>query len=155
MSNNLKLTIELVPSPCWHSNLRTYMTRAHWDKLRKLVYAKYNHHCGICQASNVQLNCHEIWHYDDEKHVQKLVGFIALCTMCHHCKHIGHAGILASQGKLDLEQVIAHFLRVNRCSREDYSAHRKAAFDVWLERNQFEWATDLGAFAHLITQLPK
>ncbi len=155
MLNSLILTIELVPSPCWQNNLRTSMTRTHWDKLRKSVYATYNYYCGICNAGDVQLNCHEIWQYDDENHIQKLAGFIALCPMCHHCKHIGHAGILASQGKLDLEQVIAHFLRVNHCSREDYSAHRKAAFDVWRERNRFEWNTDLGTYAHLITQLPK
>ncbi len=152
MEDDLKLTIELVPSPCWQSNLRTSMTRAHWDNLRKSVYAKYNYHCGICQASNVQLNCHEIWHYDDGNHIQKLAGFIALCPMCHHCKHIGHAGILASQGKLDLEQVIEHFMQVNQCSRDVYSTHRKAAFDAWHERNRFEWTTDLGTYAHLITQ---
>ena len=152
MSNNLKLTIELVPSPCWQSNLRSSMSRADWDKLRKSVYATYNYRCGICEANDVQLNCHEIWHYDDEKHVQKLVGFIALCPMCHHCKHLGHAGILASQGKLDLEQVIAHFMRVNHCSREDFSVHRKAAFDKWHERNRFEWTTELGTYAHLITR---
>ena len=152
MANSLKLTIELVPSPCWQSNLRTSMTRAHWDNLRKSAYAKYNYRCGICQANNVQLNCHEIWHYDDANHIQKLAGFIALCPMCHHCKHIGHAGILASQGKLDLEQVIEHFMQVNQCSRDVYITHRNAAFDVWRERNRFEWTTDLGTYAHLITQ---
>ena len=145
MADSLKLTIELVPSPCWQSNVRSSMTRAQWDTLRKSVYATYNYQCGICQASNVQLNCHEIWHYDDENHIQKLAGFIALCPMCHHCKHIGHAGILASQGKLDLEQVIEHFMQVNHCSREFYSTHRKAAFNVWHERNRFEWTTDLGS----------
>ncbi len=123
-SNELRLTIELVPSPCWQVNVRTSMTRAHWDSLRKSVYANYDYHCGICQASEVQLHCHEIWHYDDEKHIQKLAGFLALCPMCHHCKHIGRAGILASEGKLDFEQVIEHFMRVNHCSREDYQAHK-------------------------------
>ena len=136
-SNGLRLTIELVPSPCWQINVRTSMTRAHWNTLRKSVYANYDYYCGICQASNIQLHGHEIWHNDDEKHIQKLTGFLALCPMCHHCKHIGRAGILASEGKLDLEQVIEHFMRVNQCLREDYQAHKKAAFDVWRERNRF------------------
>jgi hypothetical protein len=152
MANGLQLTIELVPSPCWEINLRSSMTRANWDHLRKLVYAKYNYRCGVCLASNVRLNCHEIWHFDDENHIQRLTGFIALCEMCHHCKHIGLAGVLASEGKLDFEQVIAHFMRVNQCSREDYRAHEEAAFAQWRERNGFEWTTDLGMYAHLVTQ---
>ena len=148
MGGNLKLTIELVPSPCWQVNVRTFMTRANWDNLRRSVYTKYNYYCGICQASNVQLNCHEIWQYDDENHIQKLTGFIALCPMCHHCKHIGHAEILASKGKLDLEQVIEHFMLVNQCSREVFQSHKKAAFDEWRKRNRFEWTTDLGTLSH-------
>ncbi len=150
MPNSLKLTIELVPAPCWQSNLRSSMRRANWDNLRKSVYDTYNFRCGICNASNIQLNCHEIWQYDDKNHIQNLTGFIALCPMCHHCKHIGHAAILASQSKLDLEQVIAHFMHVNQCSREEYNTHKKAAFDMWRERNRFEWTTDLGNYAHLL-----
>lgn len=112
----MKLTTELVPSPCFYSNLRNQVTRSVWDKLRKQVYAQYNYQCGICQASNVTLDCHEIWEYDDVSHIQRLTGFIALCKMCHHCKHMGHSGILASQGKLDITQVEEHFMRVNECT---------------------------------------
>lgn len=151
-SKGLRLTIELVPRPCWQINARTCMTRENWDTLRRSTYTTYNYHCGVCQVSNVQMQCHEIWQYDDEKHIQKLAGFIALCPMCHHCKHIGHAHILASEGKLDLEQVIEHFMRVNHRSREDYQSHKKAAFDLWRERNRSAWTTDLGIYAHLVTQ---
>lgn len=148
----LRLTIELVPSPCWYSNLRTQMTQTDWDKLRKSVYAEYNHHCGLCQASDVMLNCHEIWQYDDENHIQKLTGFIALCPMCHHCKHIGLAGTLASEGKLDFEKVIEHFMQVNQCSREEYEAHSEEAWHTWGERNKHTWTTDIGTYAHLVRQ---
>ena len=152
MASGLKLTIELVPRPCWHSNLHTSMPRATWDHLRRLVYTKYNYHCGICQASNVQMICHEIWQYDDEQHIQKLAGFIALCPMCNHCKHLGLAGTLAAEGKLDFEQVIAHFMRVNQCSREDYEAHEKEAWRLFAERSKHSWTTDLGKYTHLVIQ---
>ncbi len=49
-------------------------------------------------------------------------------------------------------EAIEHFMQVNQCSRDVYSTHRKAAFDVWRERNRFEWTTDLGTYVHLITQ---
>ena len=154
--DGLRLTIELVPQPCWYSNLRTQMTRAMWDHLRELVNAKYNDRCGICQASRqiskVTLHCHEIWQYEDEKHIQKLTGFIALCEMCHHCKHIGLAGIRALEGRLDFNQVVEHFMQVNQCSREEYRAHSKEAGRTWRERNEHTWTTDLGTYAHLVTQ---
>lgn len=146
----LRLQIELVPQPCWYSNMRKVMLPIAWDKLRKQVYAQYGYKCGICGAS-ARLHCHEIWQYDDKEHVQLLLGFIALCEWCHHVKHLGLAGILASEGKLDYDRVIAHFLTVNECSQEDFELHRRQAFDQWRERNNYQWRTDLGKYAHLVS----
>lgn len=150
MSKDLRLTIELVPRPCWYSNMRTTIPRAAWDKLRKQVYARYNYRCGVCQVEHVTLHCHEIWQYDDTLHIQKLNGFIALCEMCHHCKHMGKAGILASEGKLDLNKVIEHFMRANQCSREEYDEHSHEAWSMWADRNKYTWMTDLGAYTYLV-----
>lgn len=147
---NLRLTIELVPSTAWNRNLRDLLPPGAWDTLRKQVYRQYQYHCGICHASNTQLSCHEIWQYDDDRHIQSLQGFIALCQWCHHCKHIGLAGILASRGELDYEQVITHFLRVNQCSRDVFQAHKKQAFDMWRERSKHDWTLDLGDYAYLM-----
>ena len=149
-AKQLILTIELVPQPCFYNNLRNRMPRPAWDKLRKQVYAQYHYRCGICQEENVTLNCHEIWHYDDTAHVQKLSGFIALCNMCHHCKHIGYAGILAAEGKLDMNEVIAHFVHVNSCSYQEYKEHEGQAWKTWAERNKYVWTTDLGVYAHVV-----
>jgi predicted restriction endonuclease len=145
----LKLTIELVPRTSWYRNLRKLLSRSQWDTIRKKVYAEYDHKCGICGAEK-RLNCHEIWEYDDQMHVQKLVGLIALCDMCHHVKHMGHASILASEGKLDLEEVIKHFIRVNKCSSARFEKHKQQVFDQWHERSEYEWAVDLGEFAGMV-----
>ena len=145
----MKLTIELVPKQLWYANPRKAMGQKHWDTLRKQVYAQYGHRCGIC-GSDARLQCHERWTYDDEKHVQTLTGFIALCEWCHHVKHIGLAGILAEEGKLDYERVITHFCTVNECSREDFTQHHKQAFAEWRERNTHTWTADWGAYAHLM-----
>jgi hypothetical protein len=150
----MKLTIELVPEPCWYSNLRNQIEQPDWDKLRKQVYANYNHHCGICERTSKTLHCHEIWHYDDRAHIQQLEGFIALCPMCHHCKHIGYAGILAEQGKLDFQRVINHFCRVNACTQGEYKVHEAAAWRMWERRSQHRWKTDLGAYSSLIEPPP-
>jgi hypothetical protein len=148
---DLKLTIELVPEPCWYNNMRKVLPSTEWDKIRRQVYHDHHHSCGICGAHDIRLSCHEIWEYDDEYHIQRLKGFIALCDMCHHVKHIGYAGLLASEGKLDMQLVIHHFCQVNECTVEAFTKHEQAAFDLWNKRNQHEWVTDLGEYQQLVT----
>src|SRR5437763_1306550 len=126
MHAKLKLHIDLVPETCWHKNLRKQMKKSQWDKLRKKVYADQGNTCCVCGASG-RLNCHESWSYDDERHIQKLAGFHAVCGMCHHVTHYGLAQVLASQGHLDLEAVIEHFLRVNGVGREEFETHKTEA----------------------------
>jgi hypothetical protein len=143
---DLKLSIELVPEPCWYNNMRKVLPSTEWDKIRRQVYHDYRHSCGICGAHDTRLSCHEIWEYDDELHIQRLKGFIALCALCHHVKHIGYAGLLASEGKLDMQLVIRHFCQVNECSADAFTRHEEAAFDLWNKRNRYEWVTDLGKY---------
>jgi hypothetical protein len=143
----LRLTIELVPATCWQANLRDVLPRPAWDALRRRVYASFGHHCAICGASGC-LHCHEVWRYDDTAHIQTLDGLLALCELCHHVKHIGHARLLADQGKLDYERVVAHFLRVNGCDRATFARHRAEAFAIFAARSRHEWQTDLGLTGH-------
>lgn len=149
MIQQLRLTIELVPKTSWCDNMRKAVSKADWDRIRKEVYARYNHECGICHSQG-QLNCHEIWQYDDEQRIQTLVGFIALCNWCHHVKHIGYASILAKQGKLDYERVVQHFVEVNDCSRVDFLSHKFEAFELWRKRSRHKWKIDLGKYKNLV-----
>ena len=43
-----RLTIELVPSTCWFSNVRSNISKQDWDRLRKETYKKANYRCEIC-----------------------------------------------------------------------------------------------------------
>lgn len=149
MAKELKLTTELVPLTSWFDNLRKVLPRPVWDKLRKRTYAEYGHRCGICGAEG-RLNCHEIWEYDDQNHVQRLAGFISLCDLCHHVKHIGLAGILAERGELDYEIVVKHFMKVNDCDRKTFDQYMKKVFIQWDERSQYEWNVDLGDYKDLV-----
>jgi hypothetical protein len=148
----VKLIVELVPEPCWGSNLRDRVSPEAWQSLRQQTSAEYKHCCGICGAAG-RLNCHERWAYDDERHIQKLEGFIVLCDMCHHVKHIGLTGVLASKGKLNFQKVLDHYCQVNECTQEAFRAHEVAAWDLWRRRSAFkEWETDLGEWAALIPE---
>ena len=142
---SMKLKIDLVPSTAWYSNLRTKIPKEEWDKIRKQSYADANHKCAIC-GTKAELNCHEIWDYDDKKHIQKLKGFIALCDNCHFIKHLGLSGIL----NIDRNMLIEHFMRVNRVNRKTFDKHYEEAFRIHRERSEHEWKTDFGQWSSLI-----
>src|ERR1035437_976435 len=92
-----KLTIELIPSTCHYSNVRTTVKPIEWNKIRFLSYAAADNMCEVCkdtgknQGYKHNVECHEIWEYDDVNHIQRLVKLISLCVHCHQVKHIGRA----------------------------------------------------------------
>ncbi len=100
------------------------------------------------------MNCHELWEFDERRRIQKLAGFISLCDMCHHVKHIGLAGILASEGKLDYEKIVEHFMKVNECSCQMFEEHRKKAFAIWERRSKQDWKVVVGDFEKMADAKP-
>lgn len=142
MQNQLKLTIELVPETSWYNNLRSMMNQQQWDVLRRKVYKDYGNKCGICKSSG-KLSCHEIWDYDDENHIQKLTGLIALCELCHRVKHIGLAQLEGHRGNLEFEKVIEHFMKVNSCDRETFKKNCDEAFALFEKRCQHQWKVEI------------
>lgn len=146
----MKLEIELVPSTVWYSSLFRLLPREIWDSVRNEIIREKGRKCQICGETEGVMNLHEIWNYDDEKHIQKLEGFILLCRMCHHIKHIGLAGILANEGKLDYDEVIEHFCKVNGCTRKEFEEHRTKAFDRWGRRSLHQWKQDFGKYKRFI-----
>jgi 5-methylcytosine-specific restriction endonuclease McrA len=146
------LSIELVPSTVWESSVYKLMSREVWDSIRNDFIKENGRKCQVCGETSGTMNLHEIWNYNDKKHVQKLEGFILLCRMCHHVKHIGLAGILANQGKLDYDKVIEHFCKVNDCTKKEFEKHKAKAFEIWRERSEYEWNQDFGKYKESIKQ---
>ncbi len=140
----MKLTIELVPSTAWYTNVRSNVSGAQWDVIRRKSYQKANHVCEICgdvgtnQGVRHKVECHEIWEYDDEKHAQKLVGFIALCPYCHKVKHPGLASI-----KGESHIVLAQLQKVNSMSEDQAKKALDEAFEKWRERSEHQWSLDI------------
>jgi len=146
----MKLIAELVPETVWCKSLAKLLPRSVWNGIRQGVINENGLKCQICGETEGVMNLHEIWNYDDVNHVQKLGGFILLCTMCHHIKHIGLAGILADEGKLDYNKLVKHFCSVNGCSEEEFKNHVKDAFAVWRKRSQSSWKQDFGEYGKFI-----
>jgi hypothetical protein len=148
MSTNSKnkpnLLVELIPNTAHYSNVRTMLKPSEWDKLRKESYALANHKCEICgdngknQRYKHPVECHEIWEYDDEKHIQKLIGLISLCPLCHLTKNIGRAMAIGNE-KICYIQLI----KVNKWSQEQVMKHIRAAFELNKERSKHQWTLDI------------
>ena len=138
------LTIELVPKTAWYTNVRSNVPESQWDIIRKKSYAKAQNKCEICgdngrnQGVKHFVECHEIWEYDDQKHVQKLVGFIALCPYCHKVKHPGLANI-----KGETHIVIDQLMKVNGMTCQEADEALSNAFDIWQERSGHHWELDI------------
>lgn len=64
-------------------------------------------------------------------------------------KHIGFANIQASKGKLNMEKLIQHFLRVNNVDRSVFEEHYNKSAKQWIERSKCQWKIDLGMWAKI------
>lgn len=139
-----KLEVELVPSTCHFSNVRTTVKPTEWDKIRLISYEAAGNVCEICgdtgknQGYKHNVECHEIWDYDNEKLIQTLVGLISLCPTCHQVKHIGRAIAIGKQ-----YQAFAQLAKVNKWTKAQVVEHVAEAFLVYSERSKYQWALDL------------
>jgi hypothetical protein len=138
-----KLTIELVPSTSFYTNVRSILPTSQWDKLRKESYKKANFKCQICKDSGLNqgykhaLECHEIWEYQ-EGGVQLLKGLISLCPKCHQVKHIGRT-IAIGKGKVAFK----HIAKVNKWDLSVVEAYVGSCFQEHKERSKIKWELNL------------
>lgn len=135
----MKLDFELVPDSCWYSNLRSILSPAQWDAVRKEAYARAGGRCMICGAGTSRLEAHEKWGYDEEKSVQSLLDVVAVCRACHEVIHIGRTQLLGNEAR-----ACEHFMRVNGCTYAEYRKALGEANETHIRRNKIpEWSLDL------------
>jgi hypothetical protein len=134
------LTIELVPRTCWFSNVRSEVSASQWEAIKKHTFLKAMYVCEVCGGEGPRhpVECHEVWHYDDEAHVQTLVRFQALCPKCHQVKHFGLA---TANGRY--AQAVRHLRKVNGWSEDDVKYYLEAVYEQWMRRSSHEWTLDL------------
>jgi hypothetical protein len=135
-----KLTIELVPSTCWYTNVRSNVTKAEWDRIRNMAYKAAGNCCEVCGGRGYKwpVEAHEIWDYDDQERLQTLKRIIALCPDCHLVKHIGRA-----EATGQLSKALKHLMRINSWSKSDAEEYVAAQFELWAKRSKYQWRLDL------------
>jgi hypothetical protein len=113
-----------------------------WQILRQKILKEHNHTCVICLSTH-QPQCHELWEYNDSQHIQTLTAIIPLCNLCHAVKHIGRT---KNESPVLYEKAVAHFMKVNKCTRMTFETHRIQALEQFNERSKFQWRIDIGLF---------
>lgn len=136
----MKLTIELVPKSSWMNNVRAVMTTKQWNALRGVVCDAAYNVCQICGGVGPKhpVECHEIWHYNERKQTQKLLGMLALCPDCHMVKHFGLAEVMGNR-----EKALKHLMKINGMKKKEAETYVKEAFETWFNRSQMTWTLDL------------
>lgn len=129
--SDLKLTIELLPKGAWGNNLRERLKKEDWDTLRNLCYERFDHRCSICGKTDVKLDAHEVWEFDEQNRSQTLKDIIALCPACHGVKHMRNSIRIGYE-----KQSKAHFLKVNKCNQMTFAKHYAEAIYKFEELNK-------------------
>jgi hypothetical protein len=137
------LFVDLVPSSCWFTNVRSCVSPRDWERLRRMVTGRTAHRCEICGAGEDRdqhrwLEAHERWTYDEAARRQTLRRIICLCTDCHTVTHFGLATLRG-----DDAAALAHLMSVTGLTRPQAEAHVRQAFAIWQARSARTWELDL------------
>jgi hypothetical protein len=137
------LFVDLVPSSCWFTNVRSCVDQRDWERLHRVIIGRAGRRCEVCgqgKDPNQQrwLEAHERWQFDPHRQVQTLRRLICLCSDCHRTTHYGLAQLRGQE-----PEVLAHLMAVTGMTRLQAEQHVAAAFDVWGRRSRHLWALDL------------
>jgi len=140
----MRLGIELVPQTAFFQNLRSELSSRDWDILRRQVYAAAGNKCEVCggRGRRHPVEAHEVWDYDEDNAVQRLVRLEALCPDCHMVKHFGLAQIQGRENKAR-----AHLAKVNSWGKKQVDDHIREAFETWHRRSDIHWKLDIAWLA--------
>jgi hypothetical protein len=137
------LFVDLVPSSCWFTNVRSCVTGQDWERLRRMITGRAGQRCEICRRSadrevGRRLEAHERWAYDPATRTQSLRRLICVCSDCHRATHFGLATIKGRDA-----QALDHLCAVTGMSRDEAEQHVEAAFEIWHRRSLTTWDLDL------------
>lgn len=135
-----RLRVELVPSTCWLSNVRSLMRQRAWKRLAAEIAEDGGRCCEVCGGRGRQhaAECHEVWLYDDVRRMQTLMRLQSLCPGCHRVKHLGRTMNMGYGG-----QACAWLARVNGWDAATTNRYVDAVFGQWLARSERPWTLDL------------
>ena len=141
-----KLAVDLIPSTCWFTNVRSCVSKDDWKRISMGVKRRAGKTCELCggledPASGVFLEPHERFSYEDD--VQTLRRLVCICSTCHLATHFGHAQATGQEEAARLQ-----LAKVNAWDGPTVERHIREAFELWSDRSRDDWLLDLGIIEH-------
>lgn len=155
-----KPSVKMVPGPLWGMNLRGALGKYRWGKLRRSVIQGRGLRCATCgktETESKRIFAHEDWQYETaaDPAVARLIGLKLSCWFCHMVEHFGAVTNMVRSGELTaqaVEDVIAHFCRLNRVGQEEFDTHLAEAKAEWSRLSRLQWKIDWGSFEPTMTE---
>lgn len=137
------LFVDLVPSSCWFTNVRSCVDERDWERLRRMIIRRAGMRCEVCATTEDReverwLEVHERWAYDSSTGVQRLRRLICLCSDCHRVTHYGYAQVSGREA-----EAFTHLTAVTGMTAVAAHEHIDTAFARWQERSSCTWSLDL------------
>lgn len=130
---------DMLPSTSWEANLRTALSEAEWDRLRRFCYQAAGNTCIACGSrGEPHVEAHEAWQFDERTGVQKLVALLCLCPTCHKAKHLGYANRIGR-----LAQVLERLKWLNDWSEAQLDQELRALTRRQEKLSERTWTLDL------------
>ncbi len=138
----LKLAIEPRPASTWGITLANLLPKKEWDEIRRQVYWEADYECVICGSNSSKLHAHEVWTFDDKKHIQRLVNIECLCRLCHDVKHFGRSSQVYPKDYQ--RKLIEHWCKVNKKTRADFQRHLAEVREINKKRANHYYIVKVG-----------
>ena len=133
------LKVDLIPATSWYRNVRSAVSEADWERIRKFVCERSKFKCELCRKScSRYAHVHERFSYDFQTGVQKLERLLCICEDCHRTIHYGKAKIdhLEKEAK-------DHLKKVRGFTDQETEEHIHNSFEQWSQKNNIKWKIDL------------
>ncbi|MGH6872847.1 MAG: 3'-5' exonuclease [Rhizomicrobium sp.] len=159
MTDSPPLQIQLVPALAWGRNVRAVVAGDTWEALRwhlgaalfrprflSLDLPEHTYRerlkCAYCGAEQRSLDLHELWHFDDDNRVQRLIGLEPICSKCHLSVHMGYAN---ATGRT--QEAKTHLASVNGWTAAQAKTHSDQTFALWESRAATRYELDVSYLA--------
>ena len=146
-SGKIHLQIDLIPKTSWGASLAGSLTPESWASIRKPFIAHYGNRCQICGRRGENLNktirdvdTHELWEYfpSPTAPIQKLVGFVSVCSACHLMFHLGFAESISKK-----EITIKRLQKIEKLTDKEMDKRVSDIFKLWNQRSDYDWIIDI------------
>jgi len=144
-NKDLILEIELVPSSCWWTNIRSNVKESEWNRIRFVTGGLADFKCEICgeRGTRHPVECHEVWVYNERKKTQTLLKFQCICPLCHITKHLGLSLILDSY-----ERSVERFTELNNLTSTKAKKLIDQTFKQHKVRSRTKWKLDISLLSN-------